>query len=211
MTGKQKSENGTIIMEAVMIFPMVILTVIMLLTIGNAYYQRSRVEAILETKAIEGAAYCADELLRMAAAGKALPTNVKDAPEIAPYKYIFSGDTKNIVQGTQDEIISEVTNLKSGYFKGMEVKNLVVKLDYSNVFVAQTVKADASYDIDIPIRLFGYQFKVKCNSHIEVPISDSPEFIRNVDMVLDYLERTPLREGFDKLQQMMNKAAEFFQ
>ena len=32
---KKREESGTVIMEAVMIFPMVILTIILLLTVGN--------------------------------------------------------------------------------------------------------------------------------------------------------------------------------
>lgn len=44
---KRTEESGTVIMEAVMIFPMVILRLYLLLTVGNGYYQRSRVEAIV--------------------------------------------------------------------------------------------------------------------------------------------------------------------
>lgn len=201
------SESGAIIMEAVMIFPMVILTVILILTVGNAYYQRSRVESIIQTKAIEGAVYCADELLRIYVETGSVPVDVSKAPEIAPYKYIFTGDTRSIVQGTEDEIATEVGKIGSGYFKGMEVQNFLLKLDYSNFFVAQTVSANATYHINIPIKLFGSQFQLECTSHIEVPLSDSPEFIRNVDMVLDYLERTKLDENYQK---MLEKVKSFF-
>lgn len=193
---KVQPEKGTIIVEAVMIFPLVILTVVMLLTIGNAYYQRSRVESIIETKVINDSAYCADGLLRITADGGNLPTDVKDAPEIAPYKYIFSGGTRNIVQSVQNEIADEVRSLDSGYFKGMEIKNFILKLDYSNYFITQSVEANSTYEINIPISLFGTKFKINCSSHIVVPLSDSPEFIRNVDMVIDYIERTKLDDNF---------------
>lgn len=202
---KIQSENGTVIVEATMIFPLVIMTIIMLLTIGNAYYQRSRVEAIIETKTIDGAAYCSDGLLKMVADGKTIPTDVKDAPEIAPYKYIFSSDTKNLIQGVQGEIANEVKALDTGYFKGMKVKNFIINLDYSNYFVTQSVEANATYYIDIPITLFGTRFKIECSSHIVIPLSDSPEFIRNIDMVLDYIERTQIDDKFNKIIENVKK------
>lgn len=209
----KNSENGTVIIEATMIFPLVILVVFLLMTLGNAYYQRSRVNAIVETKTIEGAAYCADELLRMTAEKKQLPTNVTEAsvPDIAPYKYIFTGETKNVVEGTKNEIREAINKLGTGYFNGMKVHvDNDITLDYSSMFIAQSVKANIAYHINLPVSIFGMRFQLNCSSHIEVPLSDSPEFIRNIDMVLDYFERTALSEKIEEvIANVMNKVKEF--
>lgn len=93
----------------------------------------------------------------------------------------------------------------------MEVKNLNVTFDYKNYFITQSVKADVTYDINLPISLFGISFKMQCSSHIEVPVSDSPEFIRNVDMVIDYLERWKAYNDFKKnYDNMLGKVSSFF-
>ncbi len=206
MIEKENTEQGTVIMEAVMIFPLVILTVVMLLTVGNAYYQQSRVEAIIQTEVINGTAYCTDSLLRYMLDNGSVPESIKDAPDNTPYQYLFSGETKNLVEGVRTEINRKIEKLDSGYFRGMEVRNLNLTLDYSNYFVAQTVKANATYEINIPISLFGTRFKVNSSSHVEVPVSDCPEFIRNVDMIIDYVERTKLD---DKFKEMIEKVKTF--
>ena len=72
-------------------------------------------------------------------------------------------------------------------------------------------KTDVTYDINLPISLFGINFKMQCSSHIEVPVSDSPEFIRNVDMVIDYLERWKAYNDFKKnYDNMLGKVSSFF-
>ena len=230
---KKREESGTVIMEAVMIFPMVILTIILLLTVGNGYYQRSRVEAIVQTDVINACATSADELLRYTVEHNAVPQQVQDAPEFTPYKYLFARETTSLVGGAEDATRKKIQKLGTGYFKGMEVKNLNVTFDYKNHFglfrqvfennMQTTVpdpwltekswltKTDVTYDINLPISLFGINFKMQCSSHIEVPVSDSPEFIRNVDMVIDYLERWKAYNDFKKnYDNMLGKVSSFF-
>ena len=208
---KKREESGTVIMEAVMIFPMVILTIILLLTVGNGYYQRSRVEAIVQTDIINACATSADELLRYTVEHNAVPQQVQDAPEFTPYKYLFARETTSLVGGAADATRKKIQKLGTGYFKGMEVKNLNVTFDYKNYFITQSVKADVTYDINLPISLFGINFKMQCSSHIEVAVSDSPEFIRNVDMVIDYLERWKAYNDFkENYDNMLGKVSSFF-
>ena len=64
----------------------------------------------------------------------------------------------------------------------------------------------------LPIRLFGTKenFALHASSRCEVPVSDTPEFIRNVDMIGDFIETV---EGSDEAKQkvtdVMKKVAEF--
>ena len=51
--------------------------------------------------------------------------------------------------------------------------------------------------------LLNYYFSVI----YDIPVTDSTEFIRNVDMAVDYLEKYGV---IDKIQNAMNKVKEFF-
>lgn len=69
MTGKNSicsklnSENGTVIIEATFVFPIMFIILFFLIYMGNAFYMKAQVESVVEQKAIQGAAYCADPIL----------------------------------------------------------------------------------------------------------------------------------------------------
>ena len=48
----------------------------------------------------------------------------------------------------------------------------------------------------------------------DIPVTDSTEFIRNVDMAVDYLEKygvmDKIQKAIDKMQSAMDKVEEFF-
>lgn len=59
-----RDDRGALIVEATIVFPVCLIVILMLLYLGNVYYQKSRIEAIVVEAALDGAAYCADPLLR---------------------------------------------------------------------------------------------------------------------------------------------------
>ena len=77
--------------------------------------------------------------------------------------------------------------MKPGRFK--------LTVSYNGGFLASSVSADLEYRIELPIRLLGEKERVsmKFQTHTEVPVSDSPEFVRNVNLVEDLLEVTGVK------------------
>ena len=51
-------------MEATIVFPVCLIIIMMLLYLGNVYYQKSRIESIVVEAVLDGAAYSADPLLK---------------------------------------------------------------------------------------------------------------------------------------------------
>lgn len=213
---KNKNERGSVIVEASIVFPVMFLIIFFMIFTGNAYLQKCRVESIINQYALDGAAYCADPQLSSIEGGK-IPK--LDGLNVYPYRYFSSsnsGYSADIAATVENNIHKKVTTLSSGLFSGM--KPMMTKGDinavYNSGFVYSTFSVDATYKIEMPIRLLGddENMKLEVSTHVEVPVSDSVEMIRNIDMVWDYMERfgvaekieeakTKLSEAFDKVNQ----------
>ena len=91
----------------------------------------------------------------------------------------------------------------------IDLKNHSVSLRFENHIFYSTVTADVDFQVKFPIRFFGSDQPValKMHSRSVAPVTDTPEFIQNVDMAIDYADSTGLSE---KLNQLTGKVREFF-
>lgn len=203
---KLKDERGALIVEASIVFPVMFLVIFFMIFAGNAYLQKCRVEAIINQYAIDGAAYCADPQLQQVEGGS-IPS--LDSLEVYPYRF-FSSTGVGDVEGEMETLIEEkISNMSSGLFSGMKPTNLTVQANYSSGILYATFTVDASYKIKIPVRLLGAEENIHLNvtTHVEMPVSDSTELIRNIDMIWDYMERYGVAE---KIEQMVSTAEGWF-
>lgn len=203
---KNKNENGTLIVEASIVFPVMFLIIFFMIFTGNAYLQKCRVEAIINQCAIDGAAYCADPQLQQVEDGS-IPS--VDGIEVYPYRF-FSSTGVGDVEGEMEALIEDrVSNMSSGLFSGMKPTNFTVQANYSGGILYANFSVDASYKIKIPVRLLGQteNFHLDVTTHVEMPVSDSTELIRNIDMIWDYMEKYGVAE---KIEEMVTAAKEWF-
>lgn len=194
---KNRKESGVLVVEASIVFPVMFLVIFFMIFAGNAYLQKCRVESIINQGAIDGAAYCADPQLRGAESGS-FPS-VGDI-EIYPYRFFSSSGVGDVAGEIDAQISEQVANMSSGLFSNMKPTNFVVQSSYSNGILYATFSVDASYKIRIPVRLLGQteNIHLEVSTHVEMPVSDSVEMIRNIDMVWDYMERTGAAEEIQK-------------
>jgi len=203
---KQKNDRGAMIVEATIVFPVTFLVIFFMIFAGNAYLQKCRVEAIISTLALDGAAYCADPLLDQAEAGK-IPGVGEH--EVYPYRAFNSsgvGDIEGYISGNID---SKVAKMSTGLFVGMKPERFQVTTDYKNGLLYGTFSVDANYRIKYPIRmLFSEEnMYMYVSTHVEMPVSDTTELIRNIDLIWDYMERFGVAQ---KLEEMISAAKEWF-
>ena len=213
MKGFKENERGMVIVEATIVFPVMFLVIFLMLFTGNAYLQKCRVDAYVNQLAIEGAAYCADPMLDNVTNGS-IP-NVSDS-EVYPYRYFDPNGAANIESEMQIKAEQKINNMSSGLFSGMTPKNQIVTAKYNNGFIYSTFSVDVEYKIVFPIRLLfsTENMSMSLASHASMPVSDTAEFIRNVDMVEDYMEKygiaERLAEAKQKLDDALQKAKEWF-
>ena len=61
---KVKKDEGMLVVEATIVFPVMFLVIFLMIFMGNAYFQKSRIDSIVTQMAYYGSAQCADPLLR---------------------------------------------------------------------------------------------------------------------------------------------------
>ena len=212
-----KKENGMLIVEATMVFPVMFLVVFLMFFMGNAYFQKSRIDAIVTQMAYFGSAQCADPLLREIESKGKVPSLKEAEYEIEPYRYILGEIGKNsgmskIEENIEKQIQTKITGLKSGLFSHMKPTASKLDAEFNNAFVYSTFDVEVNYKIPFPIRMIGMKNYLSLNmsSKCEVPVSDTPEFIRNVNMVEDWVESTEAgQSAIEKTKKIMEKVSEF--
>lgn len=212
-----KKENGMLIVEATMVFPVMFLVIFLMFFMGNAYFQKSRIDAIVTQMAYFGSAQCADPLLREIEAKGKVPSLKEAEYEIEPYRYILGEIGKNsgmskIESNVESQIQTKISGLKSGLFSHMKPSASKLDAEFNNAFVYSTFDVEVNYKIPFPIKMIGMRNYLSLNmsSKCEVPVSDTPEFIRNVNMVEDWVESTEEgQSAIEKTKKIMEKVSEF--
>lgn len=214
LINKLKSEKGVVeILEATIVFPVMFVILLLLILMGNAYYLKAQLEAIAESYALQGAAYCSDPILEtMKKEGKAPSL---DDLEIKPYRYInVFGNMKNIESTISKEIKEKFDNGTISLFDKMtpELKTDVGKIaKYNNYLVYSTFSVDLECDVELPVAMVwsGEKLKINYTSRANVAVNDSAEFIRNTDMVVDLFPNasSKIRDTFAKVTDFINDLA----
>lgn len=204
---KNKAESGMVIVEATIVFPVMFLVIFLMLFAGNAYLQKCRIEALVTDMAIDGASYCADPMLDEVESGTIPKYTTKDI--IQPYRYLLGG-MNDVETEIETKLTTKISELSSGLFANMKPSTPVVDVMYNNGFIYSTFSVEVDYKIEIPVRLLGMSefIALKISTRSDVPVSDTTELIRNIDMIEDYMEKfgvkEKIEEGKAKITEMVN-------
>ena len=90
----------------------------------------------------------------------------------------------------------------------MNVRQYQISMNVKKGLINTTIKTDVSYQIKFPLRFLGDNNPVvlKIHSACVAPVTDTPEFIQNVDMAKDFADSSGLTE---KLNKMVSSVKEF--
>ncbi len=204
-----KNEKGVVIVEATFVFPIMFIILFFLIYFGNAFYEKAQIEKIVVEKAIEGAGYCADPLLQTLKNGGSIPsvTDKNNSPN-DPYRYIFGG-MGDIEKKISNDVKTEIGQSTFSFFTNMKPD---IKTDniarFNNYFIYSTFSVEVTYQIKFPIRFLGRKTPpvLTISSRAEVPVTDSPEFIRNTDMVIEMFQGTKFGKS---IQDIFGKINDF--
>ena len=177
---------------------------------GNAFYLRSQVDAVVTKYAINGAKYCADPLLQYISEHDSVPELNSDASESDPYRYIFGG-MGDIEEHIRKEVKNALINNTVSLFDNMDIQITTPNeniAQFHNYVLYSTFSVEVEYIIEFPISFLGADSPIllKVNSRAESPVSDTAEFIRNTDMVVDMFQGTAIG---NKISDMFGKIKEF--
>lgn len=204
---KIKKENGAVtIVEASFVFPIMFIVLFFLIYMGNAFYVKAQVEALVQSYAIEGAARCADPMLENVDKTGKFPS--LDKLKIQPYRYIFGGmdDVETDIAGKVKKEISKSTSFFKNMSPVLKNKSSSNIAKYQSYVVYSTFSVDVDYSITFPIRFLGTEKSTILNleARSEVAVNDTTEFIRNTDMVIDMISGTKLGENISDIFNKIN-------
>ncbi|MEG2429124.1 MAG: TadE/TadG family type IV pilus assembly protein [Oscillospiraceae bacterium] len=207
---KFKSERGLVIVEASIVFPVMFIILFFLIYFGNAYYEKAKIDDIVVKNAILGAGYCADPILQVIKDSGDITFPEANKLDSKPYRYIFGG-MKNVETEIKGKVQNEIIGASNVHlFKVMHPQLTTNNVVYNNHIVAASFSVEVGYSLYFPIKLLGAKERevLKLNSRAEIPLSDTAEFMRNTDMVIDMTEKY-FSKGAAAIQDVFGKVNEF--
>lgn len=189
---KFRRDMGAVeVVEAALVFPVVIFVVILLMFFGNLLYQQATMDAI----AVRGAEYLAAIYTNPMLTNKNIPTDSTEV-KIKPYRYLLGdSEAESKAKKFMQDLIS---NTDTGLLSGMELNGTVKTCEIKNYVVYQTASVRVEYSIELlPMKLFDSPTLFRCANATVSSATDPDEFIRNIDMIMDYSESSGLT---DKIQ-----------
>lgn len=199
-----KDNSGVVIVEASIVFPIMLFVILMMIYMGNVYYQQARLNSIVDIAAIKGAAYCADPMLDdIEKAGKVPKKN----NDIQPYRYLFG--VSDIEAKMQKYVEDQYRDAGGGFFGAMAPTRVTCNASFNNSVIMYSFTVEATYDIKVPLRFMGTEAPtiVSLSAKATAPVNDNGEFINNLDMALDYYESSGLSK---KVSAVTDKIKDFF-
>lgn len=184
------------IVEASFVFPIMFFVLLFLLYMGNMFYMRSRIDALTTHYTIEAAARYADPLLKTVEKNGSVPRSIDN---VQPYHSLKDDGTA--VKSAKKDLNDKINELGSGFFAGMGIRESNISMSAKKSLINTTIKTDVSYQIKFPLRFLGDNNPVVLNIHSTcvAPVTDTPEFIQNVDMAKDFADASGLSEKLDKM------------
>ncbi len=192
-----KSEKGEIEVEATIILPIAILSIILLLYLSLFLFQRANLQACLETSVIYYKNSVTDTYVKRndtvsydnndkSHVGKG-NTYSAESP-LFPYRGIFDSGEYN----SQEEF--------EKYFDSVAGRMLFgepdVSIEYSNYVLLRQFEVTATQTVSSPVdfSILGIGNEYKVSATARVSVVDHDALIRNADFAIDLLEDTKLGE-----------------
>ena len=103
-------------------------------------------------------------------------------------------------------IKKELDKVGAGFFSGMEVNDTIKTCKIKNYVVYHTACVEIEYRLQlIPMKLFNLTPVIRTSNATVMAAADPAEFIRNVDMIMDYSEEFGLTQ---KIQEFLGAFTE---
>ena len=216
------SENGAVTMvEGTYVFPIVFLVLGFLIFFGYLFFMKASIQSVVSQEAIRGAQYYSNPWTEeVNEEGKTFSDSNDDLRQmdVKPYRNIVGvfADRTNYVSRVRTDAENRLRacGLKIGE-SGRNVSRSTgsCEVNYKNYLVYSYVEVKADYTLVMPIRFFGENqpMRLQMSAYDMATVSDNSEFVRNVDMAMDYVQRTKVyADAKEKMGKVYDKISEFW-
>lgn len=209
----EESQRGAMtIVEATFVFPIMFIIVFIMIMTGEAYYQRSRVEYEISHGSVSGAARCENPMLAyIQNNGNAIPSD-PGAAKVVPYRYIFTSEARRIGTDLEGELTQTINSMEPLAFRAMSPRNVNIDVKPKLNILVSSLQVNCEFDIQLPIRMLFSKENLKFHYKISTvePIGDPAEFVRNVSLVQDILDRnSKAQEMYGRIKNALDQLGRF--
>ncbi len=219
ITEKLKNTRGAVIVEAAIVFPVTFFVLLFIIFLGNLFYEQARVDDIVMRYAIRGAQCAADPFLdsMYTSGGTSVPRD-PDTIVLEPYRYVMGflegSSITTIETSFSKQIMKEINESGLIFFNDTGAKYVSSEngsiCKFNNNFLCSTFIVQVNYAVTFPISFMDLNKPIllRMTSRAEVPVSDTDEFIRNIDMAVDLIEDTKFGQSIAGIFEKVNKCIE---
>lgn len=205
-TCDRKREKGAVtIIEATFVFPITFFIVFFMIMAGEGYYQHARVENLVTQTAITGSARCENPMLSQLKDG-AVPTD-PTATDVMPYRYIFTGEARKIAGELQADLEEQVSAMQPLLFRGMSPQNVTATVSPQLNLLISSCPVSCEFEVRFPIKLIftDLQLAFHYNVQMTASVGDPAEFVRNVGLISDLIERSKFADFLGKVKDKIDQ------
>lgn len=211
MNAWNRERGAVTIIEAAFVFPITFFVVFFMIMAGEAYYQSARVEQAVTSAAISGAARCENPMLGEVIKRGSVPTDPTEI-DVLPYRYIATNKAEAIADEVAKDLDNRIKSFQPLLFRGMSPQNVSVKaVPHINILVS-SLEVKCTFDVPFPIRMIfsSKSMKMAYSVQMTAPVGDPSEFVRNVAMIKDVVERSETAmKAAGKLGEIAEKVGQF--
>lgn len=207
-----RKEEGYMTIEMTIIFPAIFFALLLILFMGIVLYQEVNLQSLAVQASERGAVIYSSRVSDMARGVKTLEDfSIRDPYRNVPF---MDGGAKReyiaVVNAYVESRINQGNVLKE---KSRNIGNYTEIEDY---LIAKRVNVQINRTYRTPVdgiaAMFGMEGPFSVHTGASSAVLDTPEFVRNVDIVTDILSQTEIfgavQEGYGKIVDAINKAAD---
>lgn len=197
-----KKRDGYLTIELTMVFSVLFFSLLLIMFMGMVLYQEVKLQSVAVQASERGSIVYSSGVSDMTTGVKTLDDfKYKD-----PYRNVPLINMAN--DGKYESLVNKYvsSNLNSNNILSGSTKNNGNFANVENYIFAKRLKVNIESGYQLPVasvgEMFGYKGPIKVSTTATSAIVDSPDFVRNIDLVMDMAKQT---EVFDNVEAGFNK------
>ena len=197
-----KKRDGYLTIELTMVFSILFFSLLLIMFMGMVLYQEVKLQSVAVQASERGSIVYSSRVSDMTTGVKTL----EDFKYRDPYRNVPLINMAN--DGKYESLVNKyvASNLGSNNILNGETRNNGNFANVENYIFAKRLKVNIDSGYQLPVasigEMFGYNGPIKVSTTATSAIVDSPDFVRNIDLVMDMVKQT---EVFDNVEAGFNK------
>lgn len=196
--GTPHGRTGLVVVEAVFVYPVVFMLLVLVMFLGDTFYQRARVEAAVLDAAVLGGAEIGSATLPHITVppGGGQSTLHLDQIDNDPYRFLFNGPSgtgTEAVTATVKENVDKLLSAQDASIFGLAPRlgEGGAQVEYSSRIVQGEFAVSLSYGLSVPVNTYllpDGKIDMALEASASTTVTPMGEFVRTIDMMDDLHE-----------------------